>query len=828
MNVISKSTTEDVMVYCYQDNSFELNDEIEWSHDKEYFPKSPYSRKIIGSYYTGSTYSFSFDIREKTVFNGEDVTDKYLTDYYIVVPDEVRLELSLTQEDVRKVPNSSGGYIYLVGEGTPDLEDYKDQAIELKLDQPIDLSDRTPIKANILYDEWNLPSRTYKVKSIEGFLFKTTLEAGKYIKITPGFSTVWGKVNSYNGDSLNLNETGSYGYGDWRNYKFPVSEEDRFIYILVTDVKGEVSLTEYDPNEPDPGIEPYDPTPVEYPKSKDELLSFVEKGFAKDKVNLYTWNDEVLRRYETACEIKPELKDKVNWVCIPNADNAYIQTLAGLLEYKDEYDCGTIIYANEAGYNNIDLSNASALADIGFDVDKYNSTSYKYVKDLGTYDGKLKTAAWAACPLDFSFKVDIAEEVLGTSDPAKVQDMISTPEKFLAVAEKMKAAGYFMTDGEHYSQDLEQSGAFVTYSPERLELIKTLTEKGYDAGNNKWSEGWNNNMTKYGKAFGYFTTLWFNSFCMYNDYDHPDDIVNGNYQLNFNHCPGPIGDYWGGTWLGVIDKKKNTEDAAAILNAICTDYDVQYKYAASGAEFENNKIVNLNLIKEKKFDGNKIYANGEDYTKTLHKAALRAGGESEFTDLPVTNSMYPFVERASDLGIISGIPNTRTGSTKFNPVKPVQRDQFAIMLFNLAKIQGVVDKDYKPTSTKLKDISKDSTGYEAIVWADENGIVTGFANGNFKPGNNISRAQITLMLMRYAQKYGFDTSARDESILTYADADNIQEAFVSSIEWASAEGIMSGITKNGQKMVNPNGNAVRTQCAIFMIKYFDNVELSHE
>ncbi|MCR5293410.1 MAG: S-layer homology domain-containing protein [Eubacterium sp.] len=826
VNFNMKDITEqggEIRAYIYSDYSYKWSDDqIKWSHDDENFGTYPEARVYFDRYNASRDYAFR--IRTKSTIEGVN-DDDHQQVYYIVIPDTLEAELTLSIEDI-KAWNTESGTVYLRGENIPDLESFKDQAVTMEIGEEYDTSEMNKITANILLSSWNDPSGVYTATPTSGYLFKATIPANKNLKYLGASAYGYGKINTYSSESTDLNGSPSWS-GMPNNTKFDLMEDDRTVYFFVTpNTNHKVSVVEYDPNEPDdPDDPPYVPDgPIEYPKTKEELLDFVDKSMSKDKVNLLTWNDEAFRRYETACEIHPELKDKVNWIVIPSVDYAYVETLAGLLEYKDEYDCGTIIFGLEAGYYNIDMTNAATLADVGFNTDAYATISYKYTRDLGTFDGKLKAAAWQAYPLDFSYKVDIAEEVLGTSDPAAVQDMINTPEKFLAVAEKMKEAGYYMTDGETYNPEAEAIGSYNTYTPERLQLIKDLTDNGYDAGNDKWSDGMSYTMSKHGKAFGLFTTLWFNAFCMYNDAD-PEY---GSCQLNYNHCMGPIGDHWGGTWLGVIDKNKCTADAAAILNAMCCDYDVQYDYATSDADLVNNKKVNLNLIKEQRFANNKVYANGEDYIKTFHKAALNAGHESEFTDVPADSTTFEFVNRASDLGLISGIPNYNTGATKFNPNKSVRRDQFAIMLFNLAKTQGVVSKNYKPTSTKLKDVTTSTTGYDAIVWADENGIVTGYTNGNFKPANNISRAQITLMLMRYAKKFGFDTSARDESVLTYADASDIQTAFISSVEWASAEGIMSGITKNGQKMVKPNGDATRTQCAIFMIKYFDNVELLPE
>ena len=49
---------------------------------------------------------------------------------------------------------------------------------------------------------------------------------------------------------------------------------------------------------------------------------------------------------------------------------------------------------------------------------------------------------------------------------------------------------------------------------------------------------------------------------------------------------------------------------------------------------------------------------------------------------------------------------------------------------------------------------------DAVIWAQEKGIVTGYSDsGTFKPGNNINRQEITTMMYRYAKYQGYSLKA---------------------------------------------------------------------
>ena len=76
------------------------------------------------------------------------------------------------------------------------------------------------------------------------------------------------------------------------------------------------------------------------------------------------------------------------------------------------------------------------------------ANQYKYTKDIMTDSkGVLKGVSWQACPGGFIYRRSIAKAVLGTDDPAKVQEALSSWDKFDAVAAQAKAKGYFMLSG---------------------------------------------------------------------------------------------------------------------------------------------------------------------------------------------------------------------------------------------------------------------------------------------------------------------------------------------------------------------------------------------
>ncbi|MBR1508288.1 MAG: leucine-rich repeat protein [Eubacterium sp.] len=191
-----------------------------------------------------------------------------------------------------------------------------------------------------------------------------------------------------------------------------------------------------------------------------------------------------------------------------------------------------------------------------------------------------------------------------------------------------------------------------------------------------------------------------------------------------------------------------------------------------------------------------------------------------FKDMKNTDSGAQEMLQAYNYGIVNGIGPDAEGLVKVKPGSNVTRAQFAIMLYELAKYKGFVDSK-KTYTANFSDIKKGDTGYEAVAWANEEKIITGFANGTFKPTNDISRAQISLMLMRFADFCDLDTSKRSEEAKTYPDFATLKAPFDDSCSWAIGSGIVSGKKKQGVAVIAPNDKAVRSQCAMFIIRFMN-------
>jgi len=90
------------------------------------------------------------------------------------------------------------------------------------------------------------------------------------------------------------------------------------------------------------------------------------------------------------------------------------------------------------------------------------------------------------------------------------------------------------------------------------------------------------------------------------------------------------------------------------------------------------------------------------------------------------------------------------------------------------------------TTRDFSDVSESSPFYKAIMWAAEQGITTGYADGTFRPNDACTRAHVVTFLWRYEGK---PASSGNVSLV---DLSGLNADFTSAINWAASKGITTG------------------------------------
>ena len=177
-----------------------------------------------------------------------------------------------------------------------------------------------------------------------------------------------------------------------------------------------------------------------------------------------------------------------------------------------------------------------------------------------------------------------------------------------------------------------------------------------------------------------------------------------------------------------------------------------------------------------------------------------------FVDIPNSFWALKAVQYVTENKILSG------SGTRFYPNASMTRGQLAAVLYRMAGSPAVSG------SVKFSDVKAGKYYSDAVVWAGENGIVGGYADGTFRPDNAISRQQIAAFLYRYAKFMKVDVSVgEDTNILSYTDAFSVAEYAMSAMQWACGAGIINGSNNS----LNPTAGARRAQVAVMLDRYLE-------
>ena len=181
----------------------------------------------------------------------------------------------------------------------------------------------------------------------------------------------------------------------------------------------------------------------------------------------------------------------------------------------------------------------------------------------------------------------------------------------------------------------------------------------------------------------------------------------------------------------------------------------------------------------------------------------------DFNDVNKKDWFYDSVEYVNENGLMTGLNDTTFGSND-----DIARSQFALILY---RMNNSPEQEY---TDKFPDIQDDTWYTDAILWASEAGIVTGYSDtGNFGPGDDINREQMAVMMYRYAQFMGYDTSIRAD-ISKYSDSKNVSSYAQEALSWAVGAGIITG--KDNQTVLDAKGNATRAECATIIMRFMEN------
>ena len=198
-----------------------------------------------------------------------------------------------------------------------------------------------------------------------------------------------------------------------------------------------------------------------------------------------------------------------------------------------------------------------------------------------------------------------------------------------------------------------------------------------------------------------------------------------------------------------------------------------------------------------------VYAGWEEI-----KENPSTGFENPFTDVSESDWFFNDVKFVYQNGLMNG-----TSATTFSPEGTTSRGMIVTILWRMA---GSPDMEDKIWGYPFADV--DATAYygTAVYWARLNGIAGGYDDATFGPNAPINREQMAVMMYRYAQYMGYDTTQGGMAIREYADYGQVSSYALEAMDWANATGIVTGTSES---TLSPQGQATRAQAAAMFTRF---------
>ena len=177
---------------------------------------------------------------------------------------------------------------------------------------------------------------------------------------------------------------------------------------------------------------------------------------------------------------------------------------------------------------------------------------------------------------------------------------------------------------------------------------------------------------------------------------------------------------------------------------------------------------------------------------------------SPFRDVVPGDWYYDAVAYVHQNGLMNG------SGGAFSVSAPATRGQLAAILHRMA------GQPAPAAAAGFQDVAASAYYRDAVAWAAEQGIVSGYAGGRFAPDRPVTREQLAAFLFRYANAQGMAAAADTGALKDFTDRGAVSAYAVEPLSWAVEQGLVNGYADG---RLNPQGQATRAQIAAILTRF---------
>lgn len=184
--------------------------------------------------------------------------------------------------------------------------------------------------------------------------------------------------------------------------------------------------------------------------------------------------------------------------------------------------------------------------------------------------------------------------------------------------------------------------------------------------------------------------------------------------------------------------------------------------------------------------------------------------KNPFADVNAGDWFYRDVLFSYEKGLMSGMD-----AAAFAPYANTTRAQIAVIFY---RMEGSPAVEGENSFTDVVRGSGTAWFYDAVTWAQQNGIMGGYDNSSFAPNDPITREQLAAIFYRYAQYKGYDTTQGGMAIREFDDYESISDYAMGAMAWA----VNTGLVKGDSNLLYPKGTATRAELAALFHRFAEN------
>ena len=239
--------------------------------------------------------------------------------------------------------------------------------------------------------------------------------------------------------------------------------------------------------------------------------------------------------------------------------------------------------------------------------------------------------------------------------------------------------------------------------------------------------------------------------------------------------------------------------------------------------FRDNKVLQENVILDNQALINYITNDlkgvvGERYANATGEGRITYATKpgTGFKDVAATDWFAGVVGQAVDAELMKGYSDDSGASTGFfGPYDNMTRAQVVTVLY---RISGDATSGEKPGANKtpFTDVEDGAYYINALNWAYENGLTSGYTKANgemanlFGPHDTVTREQLVTLVWRTA---GAPVATSDDAYRSCKDAGKESVFAVDALKWAASKGILTGSVEADGSYLKPTASTLRCEGA---------------